>query len=61
MAKSSNENLFITIGDLNLNNAKKLSTSHTNFRAIKFDILNRKNSSEQISKSCYILVLVQAQ
>ena len=60
MAKSSDENLFLTIGDLNLNNAKKLSTSHTNFRAIKFDILNRKNSSEQISKSDIVISMLPA-
>ena len=60
MAKSSDENLFLTIGDLNLNNAEKLSTSHTNFRAIKFDILNRKNSSEQISKSDIVISMLPA-
>ncbi|MEO2057143.1 MAG: saccharopine dehydrogenase C-terminal domain-containing protein [Flavobacteriaceae bacterium] len=60
MAKSSDENLFLTIGDLNLNNAKKISTSHTNFRAIKFDILNRKNSSEQISKSDIVISMLPA-
>jgi len=60
MGKSSDENLFLTIGDLNLNNAKKLSTRHTNFRAIKFDILNRKNSSEQISKSDIVISMLPA-
>ena len=58
--KSSKENLFLTIGDIDINNAKKLSAGSTNIRAIKFDILNKKNSSEQIFQSDIVISMLPA-
>ena len=60
MHKSSKENLFLTIGDIDINNAKKLSAGSTNIRAIKFDILNKKNSSEQIFQSDIVISMLPA-
>ncbi|HJN53783.1 MAG TPA: saccharopine dehydrogenase C-terminal domain-containing protein [Flavobacteriaceae bacterium] len=58
--KSSKENLFLTIGDIDINNAKKLSTGYTNIKAIRFDVLNKKNSAEQISKSDIVISMLPA-
>ena len=58
--KSSKENLFLTIGDIDINNAKKLSAGSANIRAIKFDILNKKNSSEQIFQSDIVISMLPA-
>ena len=60
MHKSSKENLFLTIGDIDINNAKKLATGYTNIRAIKFDILNKTNSSEQIFQSDIVISMLPA-
>ena len=60
MHKSSKENLFLTIGDIDINSAKKLATGYTNIRAIKFDILNKTNSSEQIFQSDIVISMLPA-
>ena len=60
MHKSSKENLFLTIGDIDINNAKKLSTGYTNIKAIKFDILNKTNSSKQIFQSDIVISMLPA-
>jgi len=56
--KSTKENLFITIGDIDIDNAKKLSTDSNKTKAIKFDILNEKTSSEYISKSDIVISML---
>ena len=58
--KSIKENLFITIGDIDIDNAKKLSTNSNKTKAIKFDILNKKTSSDYISKSDIVISMLPA-
>ena len=58
--KSIKENLFITIGDIDIDNAKKLSTNSNKTKAIKFDILNEKISSDYISKSDIVVSMLPA-
>ena len=60
MNKSSKENLFLTIGDIDINNARKLSTGYTNIKAIKFDILNKTNSSKHIFQSDIVISMLPA-
>ena len=58
--KSANENLFITIGDIDIDNAKKLSIGSNKAKAIKFDILNEKTSSDYISKADIVISMLPA-
>ena len=58
--KSVKENLFITIGDIDIANAKKLSIDSNKTKAIKFDILNEKTSSDCISKADIVISMLPA-
>ena len=53
--KSESENLSITIGDLNLENAKKLVGNHPNAKTITLDVFD-KASREQAIKNADIVV-----
>ncbi|WP_338732652.1 saccharopine dehydrogenase family protein [Mangrovimonas cancribranchiae] len=53
--KSDSEKLFITVGDLDINNAKKLVNNHPNTKAITLDIFN-KDSRERAIKDADIVV-----
>ncbi|RSK41834.1 saccharopine dehydrogenase family protein [Mangrovimonas spongiae] len=53
--KSDSEKLFITVGDLDINNAKKLVNNHPNTKAIALDIFNQ-DSRERAIKDADIVV-----
>ena len=40
--KSATENLFLTIGDINIENAQKLTSGHLNGRGILLDVFDEQ-------------------
>ena len=59
-SKSLKENLFIKVGDIDLNSAKKLVDGQKNVNAIEFDIFNKSNSSKEISQSDIVISMLPA-
>ncbi|MBR9758561.1 MAG: saccharopine dehydrogenase, partial [Algicola sp.] len=55
LEKSTTENLFLTVGDLDINAAKKLLGNHPNSKAITLDVFNEA-SREQAIKAADIVV-----
>jgi saccharopine dehydrogenase (NAD+, L-glutamate forming) len=58
--KSSAENLFITIGDLSEENAKKFTQGHPNAQGVKFDVFDEKQRSEIIPKNDLVISMLPA-
>ena len=46
--KSESENLHITIGDINIENAKKLINNHPNANAITLDVFDKGSRQRAI-------------
>jgi len=59
-SKSLKENLFIKIGDIDLNSAKNLVDGQKNVNAIEFDIFNKSNSSKEIAQSDIVISMLPA-
>ena len=59
-SKSLKENLFIKVGDIDLNSAKKLVDGQKNVNAIEFDIFNKSNSSKEIAQSDIVISMLPA-
>ena len=59
-SKSLKENLFIKVGDIDLNSAKKLADGQKNINAIEFDIFNKSNSSKEIAQSDIVISMLPA-
>jgi len=59
-SKSLKENLFIKVGDLDLNAAKKLVNGSKNVKAIEFDIFNKSNRGNEISKADIVISMLPA-
>ena len=59
-SKSLKENLFIKVGDIDLNSAKKLVDGQKNINAIEFDIFNKSNSSKEIAQSDIVISMLPA-
>ncbi|WP_034919764.1 saccharopine dehydrogenase family protein [Gillisia sp. CAL575] len=55
LKKSESENLYLTIGDLDIENAKKLSQNHERCKAIVLDVFN-KDSRESAIKDADIVI-----
>ncbi|GGH36044.1 saccharopine dehydrogenase [Mangrovimonas yunxiaonensis] len=55
LEKSTTENLFLTVGDLDINTAEKLLDNHPNSKAITLDVFNEA-SREQAIKAADIVV-----
>ncbi len=55
LEKSESENLFITIGDININHAKLLINNHKNANAFLLDIFDSNSRAEAI-KNCDIVI-----
>ena len=49
--KSSSESLFITIGDLNIKNAKTLIGNHKNAEAITLDVFDEPSRAKAIKNA----------
>ncbi len=58
--KSNSEKLHITVGDINIENAKKLIGSHQNATAITLDVFNEKSRQEAIKNSDIVISMLPA-
>lgn len=58
--KSEAEELFITIGDLNIQNAQKFTSNHSNSRGILLDVFNSKQRREAIENSDLVISMLPA-
>jgi saccharopine dehydrogenase (NAD+, L-glutamate forming) len=58
--KAIKEKLFITIGDLNLENAQALTNGHTSSKAILFDVFNKDQRREEIKKADLVISMLPA-
>ncbi|WOD45166.1 saccharopine dehydrogenase family protein [Hwangdonia lutea] len=58
--KSTSENLHITIGDINLENAKKLIGNHKNATTITLDIFNENSRVEAVKNADIVVSMLPA-
>ena len=58
--KSESENLFLTIGDLDIENAKKLSQNHKRCNAIVLDVFDKENRESAIKDADIIISMLPA-
>ena len=58
--KSETENLHITVGDLSIGNALKLTNSHNNATAITLDVFNEKSRVEAIKAADIVISMLPA-
>ncbi len=58
--KSTSENLHITIGDINLDNTKKLIGNHENATAITLDIFNENSRVEAVKNADIVVSMLPA-
>ena len=60
LEKSDKENLFLTIGDISIDNAKKLISIHKKAKAIIFDVFNKNQRIEEIKKTDIVISMLPA-
>ena len=60
LEKSDKENLFLTIGDISIENAKKLIGNHKKAKAIIFDVFNKNQRIEEIKKTDIVISMLPA-
>ena len=58
--KSETENLFLTIGDLDIENAKKLSQNHKRCKAIVLDVFNKESRESAIKDADIVISMLPA-
>ena len=58
--KSDAEELFITIGDLNIQHAQKFTDGHPNARGILLDVFNEKQRKESVENSDLVISMLPA-
>ena len=58
--KSEAENLFVTIGDLSEDLAKKKTGNHKNSRAISFDVFNADQRKQEIQQADVVISMLPA-
>ncbi|MEJ6792805.1 MAG: saccharopine dehydrogenase C-terminal domain-containing protein [Lacinutrix sp.] len=58
--KSETENLHITVGDLNIGNASKLTGNHKNATAVTLDVFNDKSREEAVKASDIVISMLPA-
>ncbi len=58
--KSETENLFLTIGDLDIEHAKKLSQNHERCKAIVLDIFNKESREAAIKNADIVISMLPA-
>ncbi len=54
------ENLYITIGDVSLENAKKIINNHQNSRAILLDVFDKRQREDAIKKADIVISMLPA-
>ena len=57
---SQSENLYITIGDINIENAKKLIRNHENAQAVILDIFDHRSRSNAIKNADIVVSMLPA-
>ncbi len=58
--KSATENLFLTIGDINIENAQKLTSGHPNGRGILLDVFNHQQRKQAVKDSDVVISMLPA-
>ncbi|PWH83603.1 saccharopine dehydrogenase [Algibacter marinivivus] len=58
--KSSEEQLFITVGDLHIENAKKLIGNHDNAKAIKLDVFDETSRTHAVKEADIVVSMLPA-
>ncbi|RKS55827.1 saccharopine dehydrogenase (NAD+, L-glutamate forming) [Gillisia mitskevichiae] len=58
--KSETENLFLTIGDLDIEHAKKLSQDHERCKAIVLDVFNKESRESAIKNADIVISMLPA-
>ena len=58
--KSSSENLHITIGDISLESAQKLTKNHPNAKGILLDVFNKKQREEAVKSADIVISMLPA-
>ena len=58
--KSSSENLHITIGDISLESAQKLTKNHLNAKGILLDVFNEKQREEAVKEADIVISMLPA-
>ena len=58
--KSNSENLFITVADISIENAKDLIGDHSNAGALKFDVFNQEQRQKEIQKADIVISMLPA-
>ena len=58
--KSEAENLFITIGDISIQNAQKFTSGHPNGRGILLDVFNEHQRKEAVEQSDIVISMLPA-
>lgn len=58
--KSVSENLFITVADINIQNAKELISNHANAKAIVLDVFNDVSRKEAINNADIVISMLPA-
>ncbi len=60
LEKSESENLFLTIGDLDIDQAKKLSQGHKRCKAIVLDVFNKESRETAIKEADIVISMLPA-
>ncbi len=60
LQKSSEENLFLTVGDISEESAQKIIHGHPNAKGIKFDVFDEKQRSEIIPQMDLVISMLPA-
>ncbi|EAQ40725.1 saccharopine dehydrogenase family protein [Polaribacter sp. MED152] len=58
--KAEEENLFLTIGDLDIKNASELVNDHKNTAVLEFDVFNDQQRKTEIEKSNLVISMLPA-
>jgi saccharopine dehydrogenase (NAD+, L-glutamate forming) len=58
--KSSSENLHITIGDISLESAQKLTKNHLNAKGVLLDVFNEKQREEAVKAADIVISMLPA-
>ncbi len=60
LKKSESENLFLTIGDLDIEQAKKLCQDHERCKAIVLDVFNKESREDAIKEADIVISMLPA-
>ncbi len=58
--KSETENLFITIGDISIQNAQQFTADHPNGRGVLLDVFNEQQRKEAVEQSDLVISMLPA-